>query len=218
MATSEKIIHLRRLLEEKHGSAAVLGSAGLETGLNALDRLDLPNGSLTEIVSDPRHPGGALLLASLIKAAETRHRISLIDAQNAFDPTTVPLGIRLLWVRCHDSLQAAKAAYLVARDGNVSLAIILLTLNPPAELRRIHANTWHRLQMLAEKSGTALLAFTPSAQIGNAKVRLSVSGHFPLGSVEVFRDELDSQLSLKMERRRISTGGGDDVLRHVVGA
>ena len=218
MAASEKIIQLRRLLEEKHGQSGVLQASVLATGLDVLDQLELSNGSLTEIVSDPCHPGGALLLAALIKAAETRHRVALIDGRNAFDPSTVPLGIRLLWVRCENAVEAAKAADMIARDGNLSLTILLLTLNSPSELRRIHANTWHRLQMLAEKSGTALLAFTPSAQIGNAKVRLSVSGHFPLGAVEVFRDELEPRISLRMERRRISTGGGHDVLRRAVGA
>lgn len=218
MAASEKIIHLRRLLEEKHGSAALLGSASLQTGLESLDRLGLPNGSMTEIVSDPRHPGGALLLAGLLKAAADRHRIALIDGCDAFDPATIPAGTRFLWVRCTDAAQAAKATDLVARDGNVSLTLLLLTLNPVSELRRIHANIWHRLQILTEKSGTALLAFTPSAQIGNAKVRLSVSGHFPLGAVEVSRSKLDSRLTVAVERRRVATGGGDDVLRRAVGS
>jgi hypothetical protein len=217
MAANEKIIQLRRLLEERHGAAAVAGLSRLETGLEALDRLDLPNGGVTEIVSDPRQPGGALLLSGLLQAAAGKHRLALIDGRDAFDPSTIPTGLRLLWVRCQDALQAAKAADLIARDGNISLAVLLLTLNPSGELRRIHANIWHRLQTLTEKSGAALLAFTPSPQIGNAKVRLSVAGHFPLGAVEIARAELEPRLSLVVERRRISTGGGD-VLRRAASA
>lgn len=215
MAASEKIIQLRRLLEEKHGPAAVLKTTALETGLDALDQLEIPNGSLTEIVADPRQPGGALLLTGLLRAAVETHRVALIDGRDSFDPSTVALTKKPLWVRCEDAAQAAKAADLIARDGNVSLAILFLTLNPPSELRRIHANTWHRLQMLAEKSGTALFAFTPSAQIGNAKVRLSVSGHFPLGAVEVSRSTLEPQLAVAVQRRRISTGEAD--VRRAVG-
>ena len=218
MAAADKIIHLRRLLEEKHGSAALLGGSSLETGLESLDQLNLPNGSLTEIVSDPRRPGGALLLAGLLKAAAGRHRIALIDGRDAFDPATIPGGTRFLWIRCADALQAAKAADLVARDGNVSLTILFLTLNPVAELRRIHANTWHRLQMLVEKAGTALFAFTPSGQIGNARVRLSISSHFSLGAVEISRSKLDPGLLVAVERRRILTGGENDVLRHAASA
>ncbi len=212
MVAADKIIQLRALLAERHGPAAVLHASRLETGLDALDRLDLPQGSLTEIVADPIASGGALLLAALLKSAAERHRVALIDGKDAFDPATIPAGTRVLWVRCSDALQAAKAADLVVRDGNVSLTILFLTLNPPSEMRRIHANTWHRLQMLAEKAGTALLAFTSSAQIGNARLRLTISGHFPLGSVEVSRARLEPQLSLAVERRRMSTGGGDDVL------
>ncbi|HEY8965522.1 MAG TPA: hypothetical protein VIM58_03705 [Candidatus Methylacidiphilales bacterium] len=223
MAASEKIVQLRRLLEEKHGVRSLWDAAALRTGLDCLDRLALPQGSLVEVVADPRAPGGALLLAALLKAAAPEHRLALIDGRDAFDPAGMAPGVRLLWVRCADAVQAAKAADLVVRDGNLSLAVLLLTLNPPAELRRIHANTWHRLQMLAEKSGTSLLAFTPSAQVGNAKVRLSVSGRFPLGSVEVARARLEPNLAVAVERRRVATGGSTGesdafAVRRAVGA
>ncbi len=217
MAAADKIIQLRRLLEEKHGTATVAGGSGLMTGLEALDQLDIPQGSLTEIVADPAASGGALLLAALLKAATKQHRVALIDGTDAFDPSTVPAGTRVLWIRCGDALQAAKVADLVARDGNISLVILFLTLNSPSELRRIHANTWHRLQMLVEKSGTSLLAFTPSAQIGNARLRLNVSGHFPLGAIEISQAKLEPRLSLSVQRRRISTGA-NDVLRSVASA
>jgi hypothetical protein len=220
MVAPAKIIALRRLLEEKHGPAAIWGGGCLQTGLEVLDRLRLPEGSLTEIVCEPRRPGGALLLASLLDAA-TGHRVALIDGKDAFDPATISPRARPLWVRCPDALQAARAADLVARDGNVSLTILLLTLNPARELRRLHANVWHRLQMLVEKNGTALLAFTPFAHLGAARMRLSVSGHFPLGGVEVFRPRLEPRLALAVERRRTTLethGGGDDVLRRFASA
>lgn len=204
MAAPEKILLLRRLLEEKHGSAALASSGSLDTGLESLDRFHLAKGSLTEVVADSRHPGGALLLAGLLAKAVPRHRVALIDGRDAFDPIGMPEGTAFLWIRCASAPQAVKAADLVVRDGNISLAIMLLTLNPASELRRIQANIWHRLQMLAEKSGTAFLVFTPSAQIGNARMRLSVSGHFPLGAIESTRNELEPRLALSVERRRYS--------------
>ena len=93
-------------------------------------------------------------------------------------------------MRCREAWEAIKAADLAVRDGNVPLVILLLTLNPAGELRRIPATAWHRLQMLAEKSAVTLLVFTPQAQIGCARLRLSVGGAFPLERLHVCRSEL----------------------------
>ena len=87
---------------------------------------------------------------------------------------------RLLWIRSRDAWEAIKAADLAVRDGNVPLVLLLRTLNLPGELRRIPATVWDRLQMLAEKSAGTLLVFTPEAQIGCARLLLSVGGAFSL--------------------------------------
>jgi hypothetical protein len=99
-----------------------------------------------------------------------------------------------------------KAADLAVRDGNIPLVVLLLTLNPPAELRRIPATAWHRLQMLAEKSSVTLMVFTPQAQIGCARLRLSVSGTFPLEKLHECRRELLPTLEIQVARRRTGSG------------
>jgi hypothetical protein len=119
----------------------------------------------------------------------------------------------LLWVRCRTAAEAIKAADLAVRDGNVPLVLLLLTLNPASELRRIPATAWHRLQMLAEKSAVTLLIFTPQAQVGCASLRLSVSGAFPLEALQQCRRDLLPSLRVNLERRRRNLERNDDDLR-----
>jgi len=207
---SSKILELRQLLAARFGPGAIgMGQETYATGLPSLDEAGIPRGALTEIVA--QGPGGSLLLYGLLHAALGRgDRAILIDGRTGFAPKGLPQSEldRLLWVRCRDAWEAVKAADLAVRDGNVPLVLVLLTLNPPGELRRIPATAWHRLQVLAEKSGAALLVFTPRAQIGCAKLRVSAGGTFPLARLHVTRAELTAELEVQVERRR--TGRRDD--------
>jgi hypothetical protein len=207
---SDKILQLRQLLAERAcGTAGSGANAGhFATGLPALDEIGIPTASLTEIVAAPGlGAGGGLLLVALLHAVLRKgQRVILIDGKSAFAPKSLPPADlkRLLWIRCRLAWEAIKAADLAVRDGNVPLVILLLTLNAAGELRRLPANAWHRLQMLAEKSAVSLLAFTPGAQIGCARLRLSVGGAFPLDRLHICRDELIPDLKVHVERRRIT--------------
>lgn len=216
-AVSPKILELRQLLAERFGPAAAgLPEEAFVTGFRALDEAGIPRGALTEIVA--QGPGGSLLLYGLLHAVLGRgERAILVDGRTGFAPSALPQAEldRLLWVRCREAWEAVKAADLAVRDGNLPLVILLMTLNPPGELRRIPATAWHRLQMLAEKSGVALLVFTPRAQIGCAKLRLSAGGAFPLARLHVMREELTAGLEVQVERRRVGRRD-DEALRDVV--
>ena len=130
----------------------------------------------------------------------------LIDGKDAFAPEGLPPAHRkrLLWMRCHNAWETIKAADLAIRDGNVPLVVVLLTLNPVSELRRIPATAWHRLQMLAEKSAVTVFVFSPYAQVGCAKLRVSVHGAFPLAKLHRCREQLLPALQIQVERRRVS--------------
>jgi hypothetical protein len=136
----------------------------------------------------------------------------LIDGKNSFAPKSLPQAEldRLLWVRGRTAGEAIKAADLAVRDGNIPLVIILLTLNPAAELRHVPATAWYRLQMLAEKSAVTLLAFTPRAQVGCARLRISAAAAFPLQKLHAARGELLPKLQLRLERRRVERRDDDD--------
>jgi hypothetical protein len=216
---SSKILELRQLLAVRFGRSDSPDEQAYATGFPALDRIGVPRGALTEIVAAPAAgPGGALLLYGLLHAVLARgERIILIDGKNSFAPKGLPQADlnRLLWVRCREAWDAIKAADLTVRDGNMPLIVLLLTLNPAGELRRIPATAWHRLQVLAEKSGVALLAWTPQAQIGCARLRVSVGGAFPLARLHVARTELVAGLSVQVERRRQGRRDDEDVRRPV---
>ena len=204
---SEKVIELRQLLAERFGQAQLPAEETYATGLPALDEVGVPRAALTEIVSTiSAGPGGALLLYGLLHSAIRQgERIILIDGKDAFAPKGLPAADRkrLLWMRCHDAWETIKVADLAIRDGNVPLVVLLLSLNPVSELKRIPANVWHRLQMLAEKSAVTVLVFTPYAQVGCARLRIAVGGAFPLARLHHNRLKLLSDLILHVERRRI---------------
>jgi hypothetical protein len=214
-ASAAKILQLRHLLAERFPPATLAPEDTYATGLPALDEIGLPRAALTEIVSPLTAGPGATLLQYGLLHAVRRESVILIDGADAFSPRGLPQQDlnRLLWVRCRTAAEAIKAADLAVRDGNVPLVLLLLTLNPASELRRIPATAWHRLQMLAEKSAVTLLIFTPQAQVGCASLRLSVSGAFPLEALQQCRRDLLPSLRVNLERRRRNLERNDDELR-----
>ena len=212
---SDKVIRLRHLLRARFGDGRP-GAAGevFPTGLPALDDVGVPRAAVTEIVARPEAgPGGGLLCLGLLHAAGRKgERVVLIDAKSSFSPQGLPQEElrRLLWVRCREAWSAIKAADLVVRDGNVPLVIMLLTVCPEAELRRLPATAWHRLQMLAEQTAVTLLVFTPRPQVGCARLRLAVGGAFPLEKLHICRHHLESALELRVEKRRSAAGRRTD--------
>ena len=204
---SDKVLHLRQLLAERFKEASLPSQETYATGLPALDDIGLPRGALTEVVaSNSSNPGGTLLFYALLHAVLRQgERVILVDGKNSFVPNGVsPSDLpHLLWVRCHQAWEAIKATDLAVRDGNIPLVVVFLALNPPGELRKIPAPSWHRLQLLAEKSDATVLVFTPQAQVGCARLRLSVDGSFPLKKLHVARAGLVSSLNLHVARRRI---------------
>jgi hypothetical protein len=205
---SEKVQHLRQLLAERFQPSTPCSEKSYQTGFAPLDQVGIPQGALTEIVTSPSSgPGGSLLLYGLLHAlAQKGERVVLIDGKDSFAPKGLPQESlnQLLWNRCHHASEAVKAADLIIRDGNLPLTLVLLNLNPPGELRRIPATVWHRLQMLAEKSSTTVMIFSPHAQVGCARLRLSVGGAFPLTKLHRCRTELLSSFTLEVERRRFA--------------
>ena len=217
---SAKIIQLRQLLAERMGSVGTAADdSRYVTGFGPLDEIGVPRGALTEIVAPPSTgPGGSLLLYGLLHAVlGGGGRVILIDGTTSFAPGGLPQAElnRLLWVRCREAWEAVKAADLAVRDGNVPLMVALLTLCPAAQLRRIPATAWHRLQVLAEKSGATLLVFTPQAQIGCARLRVEAGGAFPLARLHAAREELVANLHVKVQRRRLGRRDDEELRRAV---
>src|SRR5262245_7763089 len=214
--TIQNIVQLRQLLAERFPNLRTLApdatrpthaeASRWPTGLEQMDELlhgGLPKGGITELIAQNSGSGSALIAVSLLRRVyETNQWLALIDGRDSFDPTGLDntLLTRLLWVRCGDAAQAMKAADLLLRDGNMPVAFLDLRVNPRAQLRRIPATTWYRLQRILEQTTTALLVLTPCAMVSSAHARLCLHSQFTLGSLT--QNEEDLAASLKIELLR----------------
>jgi hypothetical protein len=191
------ISQLRELLREKFPGQAGQGliqesrSPGLwPSRLEQIDDLltgGFPKGSLTEIVCAHPGCGSASLMRWLLERTTQASRFSaLIDGADSFDATQVngTTLTRLLWIRCHSTAEAFKAADLLLRDGNVPFVMFDLVLNPKAELRRIPATTWYRFQRILEQTSTVCLVLTPWTMIAPARARLNLNSRFSLDTLD----------------------------------
>lgn len=212
MSAPEKIAALRRLLAASAGPAPDAGRV-LPTGLSGIDDATggLPLGAVTEIVCAAPSCGGHLLLGRLLAVTRARReRIALIDAGDCFDPESFPADLlaHLVWVRCPGPLtRALQAADLLARDANLTLAVIDLRLASAVELRRTPGPLWYRLQRAVESADLALVIETPFAVVPCARVRLEFTVSHDETALGRARSELAARLSPVLQRHRLRAVG-----------
>jgi hypothetical protein len=205
MASSSKIIDLRKLLAERFPHAPATAATCLVTGLPFLDQSiagGLPRGAITELISPRTSAGSASLIHALIDGAyRDTYLVALIDGRDSFDPcglNTASLR-HLLWVRCSKASEAIKAADLLLRDGNFPLVIVDCVLNSPEELRKIPQTSWYRLQRLVELAPTACLVLTRYEMVGSAQLKLVLESSWNLDNLE---HDATSQLRCRVQRSR----------------
>jgi hypothetical protein len=173
------------------------------TGLPQIDHLlqgGFAKGALTEVVSERRAAGSALLACSLLRqAAQTGQIVAFVDGADSLEVTQLEETVlsRLLWVRCRSAAEALKAADLLLRDGNAPLVLLDIAINPEKQLRAIPATTWYRLQRLIEETSTVSVVFTPRAMVSPAHDRIFLQGRFSLSCLEQDHDELLTDLKLE---------------------
>lgn len=208
--TPANIVAFRDFLRERFPEAHAqrLGPGqGLEApsmGLSCLDMLGISRGSITEVVGATPGCGVGVLLAALLQRETTVTELTaLVDGSDAFDPWSVEPGVleRLLWVRCRDAARAVRATDLLLRDGNIPLVLLDLQLHSLRAVQGLPASNWHRLRLLAEKSGTCLCAFTPVRTVTCARTRVVMNQQFRLEDQHVEHELLHSRLRPQVERQ-----------------
>jgi hypothetical protein len=204
-AREAQLLALRELLAGKYPEEAPHRSGFLETGVEAVDRIEggLRLGALTEISGSAA--GNSLLLQTLLERLRRQQRLgALIDCGAFFDPDSFhPASLpRLLWVQCATPAVAAKAADLLLRDGNLSLLLLDLQDARPRELRRVPASTWHRFQRLVEPSNTALVVFTRQPIVESAAVRIATTWPRNFAALTARRSQLLAALETRVFPRR----------------
>jgi hypothetical protein len=204
MAVSPKIIELRKILAERYPRQTGARSLSLPTGWSPLDSLlggGLPKGAITQLLIPNISSGGAIVLHEIIAAMhEVSQYVALIDSKDCFEPAADhPL---LLWIRCHDVLQALKATDLILRDGNLSLVILDFKENLDKELRKIPGSAWYRFQRIIEENRNALLTITRHPIVTSAQVTVSTTYRLSLDDLSTQRTELIKFISLEIIRSR----------------
>ncbi len=213
MAASGKVVDLRKLLAERFPHLPAPAGTRVITGLSSFDQTiggGLPKSAITELISRNLSAGSASLIHALLQAAQRdRYFLALIDGRDSFDPS--PSGDtclrHLLWVRCHKTFDAIKAADLLLRDGNFPLVIVDLVLNAREELRKIPQTSWYRLQRLVEAAPTACLILSRQSMVSSAQLKIVLENSWTLKTLE--EDDAIPQLRFRIQRSHLKSGVSD---------
>jgi hypothetical protein len=207
--SNSSIVDLRNLLAERFPHSLLPPGAPLRTGVPALDDVTeggLPKSAITELISPHLSAGSAWLIYALLqKAYQDRYFLALIDACDSFD--SAPLGNsrlrNLLWIRCHNAMEAVKSTDLLLRDGNFPLVILDLVFNSPEESRKIPQTSWYRLQRLVESVPTAFLVLTRRSMVSSAQWKLVLENRWGFPDLE--RHDTGSRLKICVQRSHLHT-------------
>jgi hypothetical protein len=170
-----------------------------------VESLQLSRGAITEVTAASASAGVGLLISGLLQRdGACRELTALVDGSDAFDPWSIEASAleRLLWVRCRAPDTAIRATDLLLRDGNIPLVLLDLQMQAPRAVQGLPSSVWHRLRMLAEKSGTMLCAFTPVRTVPCARSRVRLDHRFQLADQFQDRSLLLQGLPVQVERQR----------------
>ncbi|HVU32002.1 MAG TPA: hypothetical protein VHE61_01110 [Opitutaceae bacterium] len=211
-----KLDALRHLLAERFPSVSRSLGTGqaarvLGTGISSVDDavVGLPLSAITELVCGAPSCGSHLFLGQLLAATRAGHsRVALVDATDSFDPGSFEedLLAHLVWVRCRTTAEAMHSVDLLARDANFGLVVLDLRRIPEADLRRISAPQWYRLQRAVESTDLALVVETPRSTVPSAQLRLVLDRSLPPAALEQERAALEPQLAVRIQRQRLIAG------------
>jgi hypothetical protein len=206
MAARSKVIDLRNLLATRFPRAPSPAVTVLPTKFPLLDRAlggGFAKGAITELISPQPSSGSASLIHLLLQCAQRDHYfLALIDGRDSFDPASFAsdqAALRhLLWVRCHQAVEAIKATDLLLRDGNFALVILDLVFNPAEELGKIPATSWYRLQRLVEVTSTACFVMSRRNLVSSAQVKIVLENAWALPHLE--QSNVHSQIRFRVQR------------------
>jgi hypothetical protein len=146
------------------GGAPELSAARLATGLPAVDRLlggGFPRGRLAEIAGPITSGRTSLALALLAETTRRGALASVIDAADAFDPSSADdAGIdlaRVLWARPLGVAEALRCAEHVLAAGGFDLVVVDLAFAAARERPRIPDSAWPRLRKSAASAEAGLV-------------------------------------------------------------
>ncbi len=122
----------------------------------------IPRGAVTDVFGPASSGRTSLLLALMAQATAREEYSAVVDASDAFDPTSAAAaGValeRLLWIRTGGNTEhALKATDLLLQAGGFGIVAMDLGDIPPETARRISLASWYRLRRAVENTPTALV-------------------------------------------------------------
>lgn len=206
---SDKVVALRRLLDERYPAAHPRESRLIPTGVAGVDQLlhgGLVTGTLTEFVSAVPTGGSQLSIGSLMLSTRLAgQRIALVDAAASFDLNGLDddAVAHLTWVRCATLGECWRATDLVARDPNYAVIVIDVRGFPERELLRTKDSIWVRLQRAAEHAETAIVIQSATPLVPNAAMRLTFAQPLNSHALTQPRPDLLASLAPILHRARL---------------
>jgi len=146
-------------------------------GIGSVDFLTggFPRGSLTEIYGPPCSGRTSLLISALASRTAASEVCALVDARDAFDPTSAEAaGVKLkhlLWVRCRNVDQALRSTDLLIQGGGFGLIALDFGDTPAQAVRYVPLQVWFRFRRAVESTPTILVVLE---QESNAKTCASL--------------------------------------------
>jgi recombination protein RecA len=149
-------------------------------GIRSVDILTggFPRGCLTEIYGPPCSGRTSLLISALASRTSASEVCALVDARDAFDPTSAEAaGVKLkqlLWVRCRNVDQALRATDLLIQGGGFGMIALDFGDTPAKVVRYVPLQVWFRFRRAVESTPTILIVLE---QESNAKTCASLVLH-----------------------------------------
>lgn len=145
----------------------------ISTGIEDINTLieGCPRGCITEIIGPVSSGRTSLLHSILAEATRLGEYCAVIDATNAFDPTSAAAAgmdlSRAVWIRCNgDAGHAMKAADLLIHAGGFGVIALDLCEVAAQVTRRIPLSWWYRFRRAIENTPSVLIVLErdPSAK------------------------------------------------------
>lgn len=212
MAATDNILKLKQLLQERHPHIPVgwreapAPQEAVASGVPGLDLLlegGFPRGEFTELVGHGDGSGTAQVIHALLRrVARDGQFMALVDGADSFDLHAEEQDTlaHLLWVRCHNVVEAFKAADLLLRDRNFPLVIIDLKLNPASQLRKVSASTWYRWSRLMDHNQTTVVVVTPFSIVSGANCRVELDSRLGIETLSQSPAEVATRLRYTLQR------------------
>lgn len=205
---SEKLIALRSIIDARFPTARPVARRVVPTGIACVDDLlhgGLASGTLTELVSAVPSGGSQLTLGGVLASTrESRQRVAVVDAADAFDVAGFDDDAlaHLVCVRCHSLAECWRCADVLARDPNFAVVTIDVRGFSARELLRTRDSVWVRLQRAAEHADTALAIQSDTAVVPNAGVRLVFDQPLVDSALLTPRAQLAATVTAALQRSR----------------